>query len=228
MTARLACFALAALAWFAAAGCGDKSPSGKSEGESPAPAVGDPDAVREIDLKTLPAVEPMPSPLDNGRILISYPVGWKFQPAGGLLLHMKDPMARFFPTLEIDAEEALGEPDVKAGNVLEVTKKIAAGVKDQKGIEGPVLPVHVGDFYGAYYEQKARQPVEGTSQSLRVLRLVTIRNGRRYVIDLKVSEGTQNDYKKTLLAVAGGLDFSPPAFPPPGEPGAPSSAVPMP
>ena len=78
-------------------GCGDKTSGGKTEGtgddEGQNQAV-KPEGPREFDRKDLPEVEPMGSPVDDGRILVSQPPGWAFQPAGGLVLHLKDPNAR--------------------------------------------------------------------------------------------------------------------------------------
>ena len=92
--------------------------------------------------------------------------------------------------------------------MMEFTKKISEGVKDQKGIEGAVVAVHVGDFW---VHMTSNGQAIGRRLQPEPARAAAGDDSQRPAIrDRPESPGGEpGKLQDVALAVAGGLDFSP-------------------
>ena len=209
------------------AGCG-----GKDSGEN----VGNGDDVEQVDdgsgsikrrdLESLPAVDAYLPPLDDGRVRLAPPTGWR------PLARDTKYLARFvqgeatqLPRIAVTASDS-PSPEVTNAtedNIEELIAPLTAKSKEgkRKPIE-PVRPIILGDQVFARHVRIARYNDEPCA----IVSLQTVHDGRMYTVELYVKAGSDgSEYAKFLkqhqddaYAVAANLKFGDDPVPAPVAP----------
>jgi len=168
-----------------------------------------PRASRPVELPRLGDYLP---PLDRGRIEIAPPAGWHVPPRDNrFVARFTKSRGRSYPSIILRAEDAPETPDVTKEDV----ETFAAWLEkelDSKGDpqgNGPtrVTPVRTGGFVGAMYRKQGSTRVDIKTIVLDRLLMETVVGRRKYLLELRASEGTLEEYRPALLAVAGGMKF---------------------
>ena len=193
-------------------GCGEAEKAEKRSGQT-----------REVSLDKLPPLgEPLPRPLDDGRVTIAPPEGWEIAPRGGSwLIRFQKDAQEAYPSIMVYAEDdTTGLTTVTPQNAKDFAKQVAAELS-----QGTVLePVSVGSFVGVNYELRGRAKHSGTTIVVYRALMETVVDGRRYKIDLRTRDDDLHQLRPYALAVAGGMEFhpqedaTPPLDAPPEEP----------
>lgn len=160
--------------------------------------------------------DPMP-PLDDDRLIVAPPAGWQVLPRS------KNYLARFradkrepFPTIIITVDDFESIRNVTAENQVEFGKAVFAQMQERakrlqqegKGdgkvkLAESIEPVKIGKFLGIQYARRVRTS-EGVMDSYF---LETVRDGRRYILELRDLENAAAQWKPHLYAVALGMQF---------------------
>lgn len=205
------------------------------------PAAKDqPSSIKSYDAADLPKVaDPLPTFLDEGRVEVSPPEGWR------VLQRDRKYLARFvknrgdnsLPRITISALPAVGGiDDVSEDNLAEFTERMqarAVSVKNRRMLE-PCRPVILGDIPWSRHVRYISASGPAAVQALE-----TARGGRLYVIELIVQAKEDSDEafaaailteRDTAYAVAANWRFvgeaaTAPADGPPAEATAPSAAA---
>jgi hypothetical protein len=185
------------------AGCegatNSKQPGGTSESSASADAV----AVKRYAPEDLPSVEDFLPPLDDGRVELAPPKGWRLLPRDPkyLVRLVKGEEDNSLPRLTVQVEDAAEEvSDVTEGNMAQFAaqmEKRSAAVAGRKILE-PERPIVLGKvIWSRHVRQLRYHGGQAAVQSL-----TTARGGRIYRLELTVdSPGDSTaDFAKALLA----------------------------
>jgi len=181
-------------------GCGGAAKKGESGG----------DGVRKITASKLPKLgDPLPSPLDGGRVTIAPPAGWKIAPRDSrfLIRFQEDPHENY-PTIVVKAEDESGSMrNVTRETLHDFAKQVAAELKQSKSQKTVIEEFEAGSFVGVDYERRGK--VERDYKTIIVERLIleTVVDGRRYSIDLRTRDQDLHKYRPHAFAVAAGMKF---------------------
>jgi hypothetical protein len=176
-----------------ALGCGNSSDQATD---------GDAAAVVQVSTKNLPALAEYLPPLDDGRIQLAGPRGWRPVPRSSkFLARFKRTKDEQYPTIIVTAQDSQSVGDVERGNV----EKFAARLAKETGAKN-VSPLVIGDFVGAAYRKYGKEQGK-TSQVLDRLLLVTVVDGREYTLELRARDGELDESRERLFAVAHGAKF---------------------
>ncbi len=193
-------------------GCGgepgreEAKPTGPDAATSGKPA---PPKTEHISLDSLPPVgDPLPV-VDDGRVQLRLPKGWSLLPRSkNYLIGGRLREDAKYPQVLLTAESAAGGPQrVTVDNVVEFTQATQREIQQGVGVFEDAVPVQIGEFVGARYAKR------GKSGDLLLERmfLVTVVDGRKYLVELRALEGTLTGFRKFGETVAGHLNFSPEA-----------------
>lgn len=191
-------------------GCGGSNDSGNGSSDLP--------PTKKVSVSKLPPLDDYLPPLDDGKVQIAPPKGWK------VMGREKNYLTRFylsdqigFPRIliTVDASMLEGIDTVTPENVSELASATAASLKERKAavLEAP-RPMIIGDNALVRYVLKAKQRDVALEKQM----LQTVVNGRLYTVDLQVNAGDIEKHRDAAYAVAAGLKFSSggaPAEPPP-------------
>lgn len=187
-------------------GCGGSFNSKPSAGNAKPAAQGEAAAAKRYAAADLPPVEAFLLPLDEGRVELSPPKGWRVLPRNPkyLLRLVKGAGDNSLPRLTVTAEPAPdGMADVIEENFTEFARQMeqrSAAVAGRKILE-PERPIFVGDYLWSRHVRQLR--ARGSSSGLvAVQSLATARGGRLYVIELTVESpgDSSDDFAKAVLA----------------------------
>ncbi len=157
-------------------------------------------------LADLPALgEPLPSVLDDDRLLAAPPQQWHVaSKSSKCLTRFQASRQRKYPSIILTSEEYVGDIyDVTEENVVEFAGLRAAAMQQKITPQ----PIKVGPFVGVSYRRRGEAQGQFKKIILERLMLETVAFGRLYTIELRVREGEENEFRPHLLAVAGGLKF---------------------
>jgi len=194
-------------------GCGGSAKEGGSGGSG----------IRKLSASKLPKLgDPLPHPLDEGRVTIAPPAGWEISPRDSrFLVRFQEDPHESYPTIIVKAEDESGSiRDVTRATVHDFAKQVAAELKGSKSQKTVIEEFEAGLFVGIDYERRGR--VERDYKTIIVERLIleTIVDGRRYSIDLRTRDQDLHKYRPHAFAVAAGMKFL--------EGGTPAEAPPEP
>ena len=222
---------VASAASLAMAGCGgvgeSKPDEGKPEVHSKSSAE-----LKRYAASELPSVEEPLPPLDDGRVLLSPPSGWRLLPRDPkyLVRLVKGTDNNSLPRITVAAEEAPEKfPDVSedsAASFAAEIEKLSTAVAGRKVLE-PERPIVVGELVWSRHVRQLR--TRGGSGVAAVQSLTTARKGRLYTIELTVESPGESaaEIAKAVLAhrdaayaLAANCKFSGEAAEPASEPAA--------
>lgn len=191
-------FPFAAVGAFALAGCGGSAEVAEKSPSSTAPAA---DAIKRRDPSSLPAVGDYLPPLDDGRVEIAPPEGWKTLPrhADFLVVFNKGESANDFPRISITASDtSSGIADVTEDSAGAFAEAMAKQLRSEKKsfIAEPPKPIILGDQTWSRY---VRNPIYN-GEPIAIQMLQTVRGGRQYNVELIVNVKVQDQYAEDLKA----------------------------
>ncbi len=194
------------------AGCaGDKPPpSSGGQGSQGAGTSTLPASQTEVWRPRVPSV-PLTDPLelDQGRLLLPTPEGWTLRRARGYELFC---YRGNYPRLLLQVEEDPEFHTLTQENLAQFLTALRVQLGQRAWVE-PVRGVQVGRFLGASYAWEAQ------ARGSRLVRffLITVHEGRRYILELRALEATYRSYRPVALAVAAQAKFVPKGEVPEGE-----------
>ena len=188
--------ALIAAGMLGLGGCGSSSQVEPGSDEGPA-ATAEP--LKRRDAASLPPVDDYLPPLDDGRVEIAPPKGWK------TLARMPKYLVNFnqgksvndFPRISITAENApAGTTDLTEANAYEFAAAVAAQLRAEKkkAIAESPKPIILGDRVWSRY---VRNPFFG-GDPIAIQMLQTVHGGRQYNVELIVNVKDERDYAADL------------------------------
>ncbi|MDP6442280.1 MAG: hypothetical protein QGG36_25120 [Pirellulaceae bacterium] len=157
-------------------------------------------------------------PLDDGRIQLAPPDGWRARPRKtGFVVRFYFNANLTVPRIHVTAEDAaFAEPEVTEENLHGFVTHVAERLEGEGApLVEPVIPMVVGETPCARYVKKLRirlTSAEG-EQSLTVERqiLETVIASRRYTIDLQTPLGKIPEFRQAGYAVAASLASAEPS-----------------
>ncbi len=162
-----------------------------------------------IDATKLPAVEHAAPPLDEGRVQLSLPADWPWAPRSkDYLIKAQFSRDSRFPNVTIYAEQAAEIENVTADNALEFATNIQKTLDAELAPQGVKLAenvraVRIGKFLGVEYVRRAKIGADSVER----LFLVTVQQGRKYAVELRVLQGTLPQFRPLGRAVAASMSF---------------------
>lgn len=196
-------------------GCGGKPGTGdKTTSDSP--------AIKKVSAAKLPELDDYLPPLDDGKIQLAPPKGWKVLPRDNKYLTrivLSDPIG--LPRILVTVEESMleGIDTATADNVVEFASATATSLKERKAATlEAAKPMIIGDNAFVRYVLKSKL---GKTTAIERQMLQTVAGGRLYTVDLQVAEGEIPKHRDVAYAMAAGLKFTDGATaakPPEGEP----------
>jgi hypothetical protein len=193
--------------------------------------------IKRREVETLPEVDSYLPPLDEGRVRVAPPKGWRILSRDAkYLARFTKGEASSLPRIAVLAADS---PSPEITNATEADMPALLELLTAKSKEGkkkplePVRPIILGDQLFARHVRLARY----NDAPCAIVSLQTVKDGRLYTVELYVEAGSDgNDYPKFLkqdqdkaYAVAGNMKFGDePASPmptpetesPPAEPSA--------
>ncbi len=165
-----------------------------------------------VELGELPELGALIGPLDDGRVKVAPPKGWRVPSRkAGLVIYFKESERLTYPRIHVTAADCENIINVSKDNVQEFARQVAAELnatadEQQRKVSKltePVRPVEVGRFFGVTHARR------GKDKNQRVVQRVfveTVLDGRRYTVELQALKGTLRKYRPHLHAVAGGIE----------------------
>jgi hypothetical protein len=188
-------------------GCGGGGTGGGSGGAGGASGESSIPPMRTVKTDDLPKLGAYLPPLDNGRIEAAPPDGWHVPPRDNRWVAMFEPQPGDPDvTLLITAQDAAELDRATAENVDSLAERIRdklAGQDRTARLAKTVQPLRVGDFVGVSYQRFGKVDDYVVERWM----AATVANGRRYTIELRVTEGIADQYKPAWYAVMAGLKF---------------------
>jgi len=181
-------------------GCGDSAEQGGSGG----------DGIRKIAVAKLPKLgDPLPQPLDGGRVTIAPPAGWEISSRDSrFLIRFQEDPHESYPTIVVKAEDESGSiRNVTRATVPDFAKQVAAELKESKSQKTVIEEFEAGSFVGVDYERRGQAKHDYKTIIVERLILETIVGGRRYSIDLRTRDQDLHKYRPHAFAVAAGMKF---------------------
>lgn len=181
-------------------GCGPQGPPAAETAAEPA-ALGD----------DLPLLGDYLPPLDGGRIEVAPPLGWAVPPRDSkYLVRFTQSRQSSYPSLIIVAEDYGGIFNVSEQNVDTFAEQMDDLLDGSGASAKPserATPFSAGSFVGVTYRRRGRAPADLKKIIVDRLFLDTVVAGRKYTIELRTRQGTVDQYRPYLLAVAKGIKF---------------------
>jgi len=166
---------------------------------------------RVINEKELPKLGELFGPLDEGRIEVAAPAGWKIAPRSAKwITRLQKSDAGSYPSIIIQAEDYESIFNVSKTNVDEFAGRVAAAMKKEDSAGKQAVSVDsivIGSFVGIASERRGKAKHGFKRVVVERLILQTVVAGRKYTIELRTREGELNDYRRPLYAVAAGIKF---------------------
>jgi hypothetical protein len=205
-------------------GCGGAANEGGSAG----------DGIRKLSASKLPKLgklsasklpklgDPLPHPLDGGRVTIAPPTGWGISPRDSrFLVRFQEDPHESYPTIVVKAEDESGSMrNVTRETLHDFAKQVASELKESKSQKTVIEEFEAGSFVGVNYERRGQVKRDYKTIIVERLILETIVGGRRYSIDLRTRDQDLHKYRPHAFAVAAGMKFH--------EEGAPAETKPEP
>jgi hypothetical protein len=210
---------LMALSCIVSPGCGGgAAENGSGSGGTAAETEGDEadgSAIKRRKVDSLPAVGAYLPPMDDGRIRVAPPEGWRpVARDSKYLARFVKGDASELPRIAITVADS---PSPEVTNVTEENVEELIGPLTAKSKEGkrkpiePVRPILLGDHVFARHVRIARM----NDEPVAIVALQTVRDGQMYTVELYVNAGSDgNEYAKYLkqsqdaaYAVAANLKF---------------------
>lgn len=183
----------AAIVSLALAGCG-----GASKVEAPPEAAPVAEEIKRRSADEMPAIDGYLPPLDDGRVEIAPPAGWKvLSRRPNYLANFTKGKASELPRISITVgEPPEGLDDVTEENAAEFARAIAKRLKSEKktSIAEPPKPIILGDVV---WSRHVRNPLNA-GDPVAIQTLQTIRGGRLYTIDLMINVPSPENYAAAL------------------------------
>lgn len=197
-------------------GCSDTPKQGTSDS-------GD-KRIETVSLEKLPQLDdPLPSPLDEGRIEVASPTKWHIAPQSTKwIVRFQGRRGDAYPSIFVTAEDYKQREkvfDVDEDNVDEFAGLIDAAFKaDRKRLTRDVGAIKIGRLVGVTYGREGTVRADFKEVVLERQFVETVVAGRKYTVELRAREGDSKKYRPYLLAAAGGIKFlEPTEAEPPGE-----------
>jgi len=169
-------------------------------------------AVIEIPIEKLAVGDYMP-PLDDGDggfIEIAKPEGWMaIARHSRYLMRFREPNRKGLPRIEMKVEKrTYGSLEtVTSENVKQFAELVAKELSDEKLVE-KVVPLQIGETACVRYVSFVSLELEvGVNTNAERQRLMILRNGKLYTIDLFVNQKTLKQSRNAAYAVCAGLRF---------------------
>jgi len=181
-------------------GCGDSAKQGRSGG----------DGIRKIAVAKLPKLgDPLPQPLDGGRVTIAPPAGWEISSRDSrFLVRFQEDPHESYPTIIVKADDESGSlRDVSRATVHDFAKQVASELKKSKSQKTVIEAFEAGSFVGVDYERRGQAKHDYKTIIVERLILETVVGGRRYSIDLRTRDQDLHKYRPHAFAVAAGMKF---------------------
>jgi len=188
-------------------------------GSNPAPIPNSPkpattsQGVLPIPIEELAIGDYMP-PLDDGgggTIEIAKPKGWEaIARRSGYLMRFREPNRKGLPRIEMKVEtRSYGFLEtVTSENVEQFAELVAKELGDAPLVEN-VIPLQIGEIACVRYVSYVRLELEaGVETIAERQRLMVLRNGQLYTIDLLVHQNTLKQSRNAAYAVCAGLRFN--------------------
>lgn len=202
----------------ASVGCGGETttqPAAPATPSAPAPATADnsgnysPPPLQMVLTSNLPETNEIPD-LDDGRLDGAVPVDWHLARSPEYVLQCRRRLDADYPILMVSVKPETGQADLTRDNVAEFAAAVAAELAEDPSLaetrlRQQVTPVKIGNFIGVEYAHGAAT----AKNRLHRYFLVTVANGRRYTVELRALEGTQQGYVSAAQAMAANLKFKP-------------------
>lgn len=211
---------LSLLAVFVLLGCSKSQPVSKAlpaqsvsieqpTKKTKAPTVSISEIIR-VDATKLTVDAYLP-PLDDGRIEVASPTGWRPMPRDSkYLVRFYKQDRNSLPRLSVTVEEEAvgGISDATEENITDVVRVLGEelAAKETALVE-PVVPMVIGGIPCARYVSNLKLKLATNTILAERQTLVVVRGGRRYVIDLLVLPNRLLQGKDAAYAVCAGLRF---------------------
>ena len=148
-----------------------------------------------------PSDDPQVAGLDGNRLKVAGPKGWQVGPrTGKALVWFKQSIQHDYPQILVTAEDFEQIMDVAGGTASKFAQVLASNLR-KKIPDVEVVPIRVGDRYGAMYRRKGRVKRDLTEIELESLILETVVAGRKYAFELRTYPGQVEKYVYDLYAV---------------------------
>ena len=164
-----------------------------------------------VDATDLPVVDRTTPPLDDGRVEISLPEDWIWAPRSKEYL-IRAQMSRDakYPNVAAYAEAAPDMEDASSENAIELVKIFRTTLDKELAPQGlkleePVHAIQIGGFFGVEYVRRATVGADSVER----LFLVTVKNGRKYTLELRALQGSLPRFRSFGRAIAASMNFAP-------------------
>jgi len=214
---------------WALGGCGQSDRTGSSSGPKDAKLV----TITRGELSKVelgpyfPSDDPQIPGLDENRLKVAGPKGWQVGPrTGKALVWFKQSLQYDYPQILVTAEDFEQIMEVTSATASKFAQVLASNLR-KKIPDVEVVPIRVGDRYGAMYRRMGPVKREFTEIDLESLIIETVVDGRKYAFELRTYPGQTEKYVHDLYAVflmakflkgGGPSEQKPPAEPTPETP----------
>lgn len=222
------------LLWVATGGCGQSAPQGGSGGKNLSGMI----VLDPAELPVLGGYEPPLGPqipgLDNNRVKVPYPKGWRVGPQmNKVVVWFKESLKYDYPQILVTAEDFEQVLNVTESTISKFVHIITHRLR-AKNPQIQVRPVRVGNRYGALYARRGMVRREFLQTELECQIIETVVDGRKYSFELRTYPGHAEKYAPYLYSVFAGTKFltaaageetsgeKPPAEQPPPKPEPPT------
>ncbi len=186
-------------------GCGDSGQNGSSttkpDGKLVTVTRGE---LSEVKLGPyFPSDDPQIPGLDDNRVKVAGPKGWQVGSNPGkakLLVWFKQSAQYDYPQILVTAEDFEQIMNVSKETVSKFAHLLASSLR-KKNLDVEVVPIRVGDRYGAMYRRLGRAKRDFTEIDLESLIVETVVDGRKYAFELRTYPGHVEKYLHELYAV---------------------------
>lgn len=150
-------------------------------------------------------------PLDDGRVEISLPEDWVWAPRSkDYLIRAQMSRDARYPNVTVYAEAAPDIEDASSENAIELEKTFHTMLDEELAPQGlkldePVHAVQIGGFFGVEYVRRAKIGADSVER----LFLVTVKNGRKYSLELRALQGSLSQFRPFGRAIAASMNFDP-------------------
>jgi hypothetical protein len=164
-----------------------------------------------VDATDLPTVDRTTPPLDDGRVTVSLPEDWTWAPRSKDYL-VRAQMSRDarYPNVTVYAEAAPEMEDASSENAKKLAETFRATLDKELAprglkLEEPVHAIQIGDFFGVEYVRLAKIGADSVER----LFLVTVKNSRKYTLELRTLQGSLPRFRPFGRAIAASMEFNP-------------------
>ena len=184
-------------------GCGESDRTGPPSGSKAARLV----TITRGELSKVelgpyfPSDDPQIPGLDENRLKVAGPKDWQVGPrTGKAMVWFKQSLQYDYPQILVTAEDFEQIMNVTDDTASKFAQLLASNLR-KRIPDVEVVPIRVGDRYGAMYRRMGRVKREFTEIDLESLIIETVVDGRKYAFELRTYPGQVEKYVHDLYAV---------------------------